>query len=191
MPNKTTTSLDDIMTHSEKQIVEMDPWKLLRNYRDLKAVMMNAVDEHKDRFYEECVRQHVNPSEMQTYQEYMKILENIGMNFAGTAIESHARKMMRTKEMLDIVDVALTLLKNAEHGKLYYSILYHTYLSMPKGNELPAKNRAEVLTRLAADGYEIEPDTYRRKRKKAVEKLASMMWGCDYMFPLEPTNEGA
>lgn len=68
--------------------------------------------------------------------------ELAGVDLSGSKLEGYARTVIRSKNMLQIIDNALnTVRMDPDHGELMYQVLYLTYFSKKK----PA-NREVILT---------------------------------------------
>lgn len=75
--------------------------------------------------------------------------------------------------MLALVDSAADLLRTKhKNGEAYYWILYYTYLSPQK-----VENINIIIEQLQPYIRDISRTTYYRKREKAVEALSSILWG--------------
>lgn len=69
--------------------------------------------------------------------------ELAGVDLSGSKLEGYARTVIRSKNMLQIIDNALnTVRMDPDHGELMYQVLYLTYFSKKK----PA-NREVILNR--------------------------------------------
>ena len=57
--------------------------------------------------------------------------ELAGVDLSGSKLEGYARTVIRSKNMLQIIDNALnTVRMDPDHGELMYQVLYLTYLSL-------------------------------------------------------------
>lgn len=75
--------------------------------------------------------------------------ELAGVDLSGSKLEGYARTVIRSKNMLQIIDNALnTVRMDPDHGELMYQVLYLTYFSKKK----PA-NREVIL------GGHVQPNT--------------------------------
>lgn len=75
--------------------------------------------------------------------------ELAGVDLSGSKLEGYARTVIRSKNMLQIIDNALnTVRMDPDHGELMYQVLYLTYFSKKK----PA-NREVILAELDRQGF--------------------------------------
>ena len=75
--------------------------------------------------------------------------ELAGVDLSGSKLEGYARTVIRSKNMLQIIDNALnTVRMDPDHGELMYQVLYLTYFSKKK----PA-NREVILSELDRQGF--------------------------------------
>ena len=83
--------------------------------------------------------------------------ELAGVDLSGSKLEGYARTVIRSKNMLQIIDNALnTVRMDPDHGELMYQVLYLTYFSKKK----PA-NREVILAELDRQGFPMSMVTYR------------------------------
>ena len=84
--------------------------------------------------------------------------ELAGVDLSGSKLEGYARTVIRSKNMLQIIDNALnTVQMDPDHGELMYQVLYLTYFSKKK----PA-NREVILCqrrhlRAVSEPYRLPP----------------------------------
>lgn len=82
--------------------------------------------------------------------------ELAGVDLSGSKIESYARTVIRSKNMLQIIENALDAVrKDPDHGELMYQILYLTYFTKKR---LP--NRDAILIELDRLGFPMSMVTY-------------------------------
>lgn len=82
--------------------------------------------------------------------------ELAGVDLSGSKLEGYARTVIRSKNMLQIIDNALnTVRMDPDHGELMYQVLYLTYFSKKK----PA-NREVILAELDRQGFPMSMVTY-------------------------------
>lgn len=82
--------------------------------------------------------------------------ELAGVDLSGSKIESYARTVIRSKNMLQIIENALDAVrKDPDHGELMYQILYLTYFTKKR---LP--NRDAILVELDRLGFPMSMVTY-------------------------------
>ena len=156
------------------QRIAFDPWEVLKKYRPVKLANEASIEIHKERFKEIDGDEKRDLSTTGLVKDYLQILEAAGFNFAGTQLESHARTMRRTQEMLKAIEWTVDLVRNSANGGVFYSLLYHTYLSLP-ASEAP-ETIAEVLARMGKDGYETNERAYYRLREQAVEAFGDALF---------------
>ena len=88
--------------------------------------------------------------------------ELAGVDLSGSKLEGYARTVIRSKNMLQIIDNALnTVRMDPDHGELMYQVLYLTYFSKKK----PA-NREVILAELDRQGFPMSMVTYHRINEK-------------------------
>ncbi|MCH5192057.1 MAG: hypothetical protein J1F23_07830 [Oscillospiraceae bacterium] len=91
---------------------------------------------------------------------------DIASAYDDSNIDDKLRNIQRTKQLIDVVHRSLTAVKNSnEDGKLYYKILYWTYISPKK------VKYDEIVKRL-----NISLRGYYRKRDEAIKLLGSILW---------------
>ena len=89
--------------------------------------------------------------------------ELAGVDLSGSKLEGYARTVIRSKNMLQIIDNALnTVRMDPDHGELMYQVLYLTYFSKKK----PA-NREVILAELDRQGFPMSMVTYQFERLTA------------------------
>ncbi|MCL2840304.1 MAG: hypothetical protein FWE05_05975 [Defluviitaleaceae bacterium] len=145
---------------------------LLKIFRNCNMNLYESMEVHREDFKKEF--------DIDDISEYLDALGEAGLDFKGAAkLEGHARAMLRTKEMLNLIRVAAEVVRNTNaKGELYYSILYHAYLS----HEQPPKSLHENIERVQGDGhYKINGLNYKgiyyADRKKAIELIGDALWG--------------
>lgn len=91
---------------------------------------------------------------------------DIASTYNDTNIDEKLRSVMRTKQLIDVVNRALTSMKNMPNdGELFYKILYYTYLS---SKPLKIDSILEKLN--------ISRSSYFRKREEAIKLFGSILW---------------
>jgi len=141
-----------------------DTWRLLKNYRDVVWSMELSVQQVKKEFEIEFGS---------TIDDFLESVYLAGADLGGTKIESHARCIERSNQMLTLLGNAVEMLRTRhKNGEAYYWILYYTYLSPQK-----LDNVTEIMEQLQPHIRDISRATYFRKRDKAVEALSSILWG--------------
>ena len=100
-------------------------------------------------------------------------MEKAGIDLSGTKLEGYARALERSRKMLQIIDSALSVMRQRnKRGELYYWVLYYTFLSP---QEFESIN--DILIALEAKGYNFGMRTYYTRREEAVRALSSLLWG--------------
>ena len=96
-----------------------------------------------------------------------------GVDLSGTKLERYAQSVIRSKNMLTIVDNSLKAVKgDPERGVLLYHILYLTYFSPNK-----PRNRNEIIMELERLGYPMSMVTYHFYLNKAIKAIDKILWG--------------
>lgn len=96
-----------------------------------------------------------------------------GMDLSNTKAESYTRTVVRSKNMLEIINNALEAVRqDPDHGELMYQILYLTYLSPQK-----LKNRQRILDALEGAGFSISSTTYHVYLNEAIKAIDRILWG--------------
>ncbi len=97
-----------------------DTWRLLKNYRDVVWSMELSVQQVKKEFEIEFGS---------TVDDFLESVYLAGADLGGTKIESHARCIERSNQMLTLLGNAVEILRTRhKNGETYYWILYYTYL---------------------------------------------------------------
>ena len=141
--------------------------KLLEIYRGARLSLKASVEAHSEAFEEEF--------EMDTTR-YLNELGELGADFSGTNLVSHARSMKRTNEMISRVDSAVkTMRQYVRDGEEYYVILKHAYL-----NDTEPGRFRDLLPIIQKECELIyDKDSYHYMRKKAINALSTVLWGYD------------
>lgn len=96
-----------------------------------------------------------------------------GVDLTGTKLESHARSVIRSKNMLEIINTALDAVReDPDRGELLYLVLYHTYFSKQK-----PRNREQILRELEAKGFPMSVSSYHNYLNAAVKAIDRILWG--------------
>jgi len=141
-----------------------DPTRLLKTYRDVRWNLKLSMEHHRQDFEMEYGM---------SVTEYLDDMYAAGIEFAGTKLEHHANSMKRTAKMLNLIDTTMHLIReNNSDGEAFYWILYYTYLSPLKLN-----NVEEIINRVQMHIPYATRDTYYRQRKRAIKTFASVLWG--------------
>ena len=139
-------------------------WKLLKKYRDVVWSVEVSVLQLKNEFQLEYGS---------SIDDFLESVYLAGADLSGTDIEQHARSIERSNKMLTLINNSVSLLR-AHHksGEVYYWVLYYTFLSPQKLN-----NVEEILDQLRPHVQHISFRTYYRLRREAVETLSAVLWG--------------
>ena len=98
--------------------------------------------------------------------------ELAGVDLSGSKLEGYARTVIRSKNMLQIIDNALnTVRMDPDHGELMYQVLYLTYFSKKK----PA-NREVILAELDRQGCTGRRRCFYRWRKRPCRRYETCCW---------------
>ena len=99
--------------------------------------------------------------------------ELAGIDLSGTKLEKYAQCVIRSKNMLSIIDSAMERLKRyPNRGELYYHVLYQTYFTKSK-----PRNRDCVIVELEKLGYPMSASSYYNHLSSAIRSLDSILWG--------------
>ena len=99
--------------------------------------------------------------------------ELAGVDLSGSKLEGYARTVIRSKNMLQIIDNALdTVRMDPDHGELMYQVLYLTYFSQKK-----LANRDAILDELDRLGYQMSMGTYHNYLNMAIHAIDRILWG--------------
>ena len=99
--------------------------------------------------------------------------ELAGVDLSGSKIESYARTVIRSKNMLQIIENALDAVrKDPDHVELMYQILYLTYFTKKR---LP--NRDAILVELDRLGFPMSMVTYHSYLNMAIQAIDRILWG--------------
>ena len=100
--------------------------------------------------------------------------ELAGIDLTGTKAEGYARSLMRSKEMLAVLQTAAEYVKEyPKKGEIFYRILYLTYFDPRE------RNREEILRELAREGQGMSMKTYGKYLRQAILVLDGVLWGYD------------
>lgn len=99
--------------------------------------------------------------------------ELAGIDLSSTKLEGYARSVIRSKNMLGIINTALESVKDdPERGELYYSVLYYTYFTKRK-----PQNREQILCELDRAGFPMSLSSYHTYLQGAIKALDRILWG--------------
>lgn len=96
-----------------------------------------------------------------------------GVDLTGTKLESYARSVIRSKNMLEIINTALDAVReDPDRGELLYLVLYHTYFTKQK-----PRNREQILQELEIKGFPMSVSSYHNYLNAAVKAIDRILWG--------------
>lgn len=99
--------------------------------------------------------------------------ELAGIDLSNTKLENHARTVIRSKTMLEIINTALDAVrKDPDRGELMYHVLYETYFTPAK-----PKRREDILTTLDDQGFPMSIASYHNYLNAAIRALDRILWG--------------
>ena len=99
--------------------------------------------------------------------------ELAGIDLSGTKLEGYARSVIRSRNMLRIIDEALkNVREDPEDGEEMYQVLYQTYFSPQK-----PKNRECILIALDRVGFPMCASTYHVQLNLAIKAIDHILWG--------------
>lgn len=141
-----------------------DTWRLLKKYRDVVWSVEVSVMQLKNEFQIEYDS---------SIDEFLESVYLAGADLSGTDIEQHARSIERSNKMLVLIRNAVSLLRTRhKDGEIYYWVLYYTFLSPQKLN-----NVEEIIDQLRPHVRYMSFRTYYRLRREAVDTLSAVLWG--------------
>lgn len=96
-----------------------------------------------------------------------------GIDLSNTKLEGYAQSVIRSQNMLSIIDSALNCVKDdPDHGDLYYNVLYHTYFTPRK-----PKNCNAIILELEKLGFLMSQASYYNYLNAAIKAIDSILWG--------------
>lgn len=99
--------------------------------------------------------------------------ELAGIDLSNTRLETYAQSVIRSKNMLAIINSALECVKgDPDHGELYYHILYQTYFTQRK-----PKNTSCIIQELDHLDYPMSPASYYNYLNAAIKAIDRILWG--------------
>lgn len=149
---------------------EKEDWKfhntqlLLEHYRDVIWSLELAVHQ---------VNRNIFLEFGSDIEGFLDMTYEAGMEFSGTEIEAHAKTIARSRNMIQIINSAVKLLREKhKFGEIYYWILYYSYLSPQEYDNID-----EIIEKLSGYLKDISKRTYYRKRNEAIRQLGRLLWG--------------
>ena len=156
MRNESNTSREEYLYHNTEM--------LLKKYRSVVWSIEISVE-----FAEENFEREMGTS----LDDFLEMSYSAGADLSGTRIQEQMRTMQRNKNMLSLINAAVRMLrKKPGCGELYYTIIYHTYLS-----ETEMESISDLLEKIEGETYPMSKKTYFRKRKMAIAELSNILWG--------------
>lgn len=141
-----------------------DTWTLLKKYRDVVWSLELSVSRAQRKFKVEYGK---------SIEDFLESIYLAGVDFKESGIEDHAKRIEQSYQMLQLVDNAVSLLREKhKHGETYYWILYYSFLSPQQ-----YRNADDVVDQLRPHIRDISYRTYYRRRRDAIEALSSVLWG--------------
>ena len=108
-----------------------------------------------------------------TLEDFLDMSYAAGMEVEDSDIATRMKSMNRSRNMLRVIDSAVDLLwKKHRNGKIYYWVLYYSYLS-PQG----LGSIAEFVDKLSSYAKDMSRRTYFRRRDEAILQLGRLLWG--------------
>ena len=99
--------------------------------------------------------------------------ELAGIDLSNTKVASYTRSIVRSKNMIRIIDHALNSIRgDPDEGERWYQILYLTYFIPQK-----LKNRDAILDELERLGFPMSHGTYHTHLNKAIRAMDRILWG--------------
>lgn len=141
-----------------------DTWQLLKKYRDVVWSLELSVQQVKKTFEIEYGT---------SIEDFLDSIYMAGADLSGTQIEQHARSIERSHKMLNLLNVAVELMRaKHKYGEQYYWILYYSFLSPQE-----LSNVDEIIDHIRPYVHDISHRTFYRRRQHAIEVLGSILWG--------------
>lgn len=99
--------------------------------------------------------------------------ELAGIDLSGTKLESHARSVIRSQKMLEIIKATLEAVRgDPERGELLYHVLHQTYFTEKK-----PRNRDQIILELDRLGFPMSVASYHNYLKAAIKAIDRILWG--------------
>lgn len=107
----------------------------------------------------------------ETIDQFLEDMYCAGAELGGTELEDRTRCIARSRKMLKLLESAISKIRLRSDGELLYQILFLSYLT----NE--SLTTQQIIERLDEMKITFCERTLFRKRKEAVELVASVLWG--------------
>jgi len=99
--------------------------------------------------------------------------ELAGIDLSNTKLENYARTVVRSKQMMEIINNALEYVKeDPDRGDLLHAVLEQTYFTPRK-----PRNREEILYALSRLGFDMSLASYHIYLKQAIRAIDRILWG--------------
>ena len=99
--------------------------------------------------------------------------ELAGIDLSNTKLENYARTVVRSKQMMEIINNALEYVKeDPDRGDLLHAVLYQTYFTPRK-----PRNREEILYALSRLGFDMSMASYHIYLNQAIRAIDRILWG--------------
>ena len=99
--------------------------------------------------------------------------ELAGIDLSNTKLENYTRTVVRSKQMLEIIDNALACVKDdPDRGDLLHAVLEQTYFTQRK-----PLNREQILYALDRLGFPMSMATYHNYLTRAIRAIDRILWG--------------
>lgn len=151
-------------TNATENPLYHDTWRLLKKYRDVVWSLELSVQQVRNKFQIEFGK---------SVEDFLESIYLAGADLTGTDIESHARCIQRSAQMIKLLDCAMELMHTRhKDGEAYYWLLYYTYMTPQQ-----PQNAYEIIDKLRPHIRDISYATYFRRRKDAIDALSPILWG--------------
>jgi len=122
----------------------------------------------------EVSKLHLNTNNNTKLDEFLELSYAAGADLANTKIAEQEKTIEKNKKMLSLIDKGLDLIRRKQkYGEEYYKIIYYTYIT-----EETLNGCNDILDKLEYEGYFLSEKSYYRKKKKAIELLGEILFGC-------------
>ena len=99
--------------------------------------------------------------------------ELAGIDLSNTKLESYAQSVIRSRNMLAIINSALECVRDdPDHGDLYHQVLYQTYFTTRK-----PKNAAQIVQELERQNYPMSMSSYYNYLTQSIRAIDRILWG--------------
>ena len=99
--------------------------------------------------------------------------ELAGIDLSNTKLEGYAQSVIRSRNMLAIINSALDCVKDdPDHGELYHHVLYQTYFTPRK-----PKNAGQIVQELERLDHPMSMSSYYNYLTQAIKAIDRILWG--------------